>query len=88
MKELSCKMDVSIVQHFFLFPNGNVLVRQVRAVLSLLVGIFDCEQIRSRINQQLIAGHFGHEGLRQLCTKTIFYTSGPLCIYLEQASYA
>ena len=23
----------------------------------------DCEQIRSRINQQLIAGHFGHEGL-------------------------
>ena len=29
----------------------------------------DCEQIRSRINQQLIAGRFGHEGLRQLRTK-------------------
>ena len=29
----------------------------------------DCEQIRSRINQQLIAGHFGHKGPRQLCTK-------------------
>ena len=29
----------------------------------------DCEQIRSRINQQLIAGRFGHEGLRQLLTK-------------------
>ena len=28
----------------------------------------DCEQIRSRINQQLIAGRFGHEGLRQLRT--------------------
>ena len=27
-----------------------------------------CEQIRSRINQQLIAGRFGHERLRQLCT--------------------
>ena len=29
----------------------------------------DCEQIRIRINQQLIAGRFGHEGLRQLRTK-------------------
>ena len=29
----------------------------------------DCEQIHSRINQQLIAGRFGHEGLRQLRTK-------------------
>ena len=28
----------------------------------------DCEQIHSSINQQLIAGCFGHEGLRQLCT--------------------
>ena len=29
----------------------------------------DCEQISSRINQQLIAGRFSQEGLRQLCTK-------------------
>ena len=29
----------------------------------------DCEQICNRINQQLIAGHYGHEGLCQLCTK-------------------
>ena len=29
----------------------------------------DCEQIRSRINQQLIAGHFSHKGLCQLRTK-------------------
>ena len=29
----------------------------------------DCEQIRSRINPQLIAGRFSHEGLRQLRTK-------------------
>ena len=29
----------------------------------------DCEQIRSRINQQLIAGRFSHEGLCQLRTK-------------------
>ena len=29
----------------------------------------DCEQFCSRINQQLIAGRFGHEGLRQLRTK-------------------
>ena len=28
----------------------------------------DCEQIHSRINQQLIAGRFGHKGLRQLHT--------------------
>ena len=28
----------------------------------------DCEQIRSRINQQLIAGCFSHKGLRQLHT--------------------
>ena len=27
-----------------------------------------CEQLRSSINQQLIKGRFGHEGLRQLCT--------------------
>ena len=31
----------------------------------------DCEQIRSRINQQLVAGRFGHKGLHQLCTKNI-----------------
>ena len=31
----------------------------------------DCEQLRSRINQQLIAGSFGHEGLRQLRTKLV-----------------
>ena len=29
----------------------------------------DCEQMLSRINQHLIAGRFGHEGLRQLRTK-------------------
>ena len=29
----------------------------------------DCEHIRSRINQQLVAGRFGHEGLRQQSTK-------------------
>ena len=29
----------------------------------------DCEQIRSRIDQHLIAGRFSHEGLRQLRTK-------------------
>ena len=29
----------------------------------------DCEQIRSRINQQLIAGRFRPEGLHQLRTK-------------------
>ena len=29
----------------------------------------DGEQLRSSINQQLIAGHFSHEGLRQLRTK-------------------
>ena len=33
----------------------------------------DCEQIRSRINQQLIAGRFGHEGLRQLHTKVYVF---------------
>ena len=31
----------------------------------------DCEQICSRINQQLIAGRFGHESLRQLRTKLL-----------------
>ena len=31
----------------------------------------DCEQIRSRINQQLIAGRFGHECLHQLRTKLV-----------------
>ena len=36
---------------------------------ALQCGRIDCEQIRSRINQQLIAGRFGHEGLCQLCTK-------------------
>ena len=38
----------------------------------------DCEQICSRINQQLIAGRFGQEGLRQLRTKhrcTQLYTA-------------
>ena len=29
----------------------------------------DCEQIRSTINPQLIARHFGYEGLHQLCAK-------------------
>ena len=29
----------------------------------------DCEQLRSSINQQLIAGHYSHEGLHQLRTK-------------------
>ena len=33
------------------------------------VGRVDSEQLLSSINQQLIAGHFGHQGLRQLCTK-------------------
>ena len=32
----------------------------------------DCKQLHSSINQQLIAGHFGHEGLRQLHTKQGF----------------
>ena len=34
----------------------------------------DCEQIRSRINQQLIAGRFGHEGLcilLHICSQSI-----------------
>ena len=32
----------------------------------------DCEQIRSRINQQQIAEHFGNEGLHHLCTKPLY----------------
>ena len=35
----------------------------------------DFEQIRSRINQQLIAGRFSHEGLHQLHTKLYMYTA-------------
>ena len=38
-----------------------------------------CEQIRSRINQQLITGCFGHERLRQLC---------PFCTQLMKAFVA
>ena len=34
----------------------------------------DCEQTRSRINQQLIAGRFGHEGFHQLRTKQFWQT--------------
>ena len=44
--------------HYILVHNGNQTCRRT-----------DSEQIHSRINQQLIAGHFGHEGLCQLHTK-------------------
>ena len=51
----------------------------------------DCEQFRSSINQQLIAGCFGHEGLRQLhtkqfCTKTMETINSPTLKSVECAS--
>ena len=39
-----------------------------------------CEQIHSRINQQLIAGHFGHEGLRGRNLLQLF-----VAVYLDQS---
>ena len=45
------------------------------------VGELFVSKIRSRINQQLIAGHFGHKGLRQLRAKLF-------CTQLTKASMA
>ena len=45
----------------------------------------DCEQIRSRINQQLNAGSCSHEGLRQLHTKLYVFAHNQF-VYIEERS--
>ena len=48
----------------------------------------DCEQIRSRINQQLIAGRFSHVDLCQLCTKQFCTQYSQFCTQLTKAFIA
>ena len=44
----------------------------------------DCEQLRSSINEQLIVGHFGHEGFIS-CMQNFFFSSGqiPVCEFIQ-----
>ena len=43
--------------------NTAQLYHTIAVYMGLLCRQIDCEQIRSRINQQLVAGYFSHEGL-------------------------
>ena len=50
---------------------SNCTVNNIRAhCYALQCRRIDCEQLRSSIDQQLIAGRFGHEDLREL--RTVF----------------
>ena len=49
--------------------NEDAKCNVIEAHAPLLIRRTDLEQIRSRINNNLIAGHFGPVGLCQLCAK-------------------